>query len=111
MVLGKKDPQWKDKVLECQASGKTIRAWCLENHIPITTFYGWKARLQKSFKDRPLAKSKAKKVKQGFVELKDPTPCDPGLILECEGIKIHLQANFDSLILRRCLDCLRGVRC
>jgi hypothetical protein len=111
MASGKKDPQWKDKVLEWQASGKSIRAWCLENQIPVTTFYGWKARLQKSLKDKSLAKSKAKKIKQEFIELKDPQSCDSGLILEYEGVKIHLQSNFDQLILKRCLDCLRSTPC
>jgi hypothetical protein len=111
MASGKRDPQWENKVLEWQASGKSIRAWCLENHIPVTTFYGWKARLQNSLTDQSLAKSKAKEVKQEFIELKDPQSCASGLILEYEGVKIHLQANFNQLILRQCLDCLRSAPC
>lgn len=111
MTTGKIDPNWKVKVLEWQASGKSVRVWCLENHIPVTTFYGWKARLEKSPKDKSLAKSRAEKVKQEFIELKDQPSCGSSLILECDGMKIHLPANFDPLILRRCLDCLRGAPC
>jgi hypothetical protein len=110
ITMGKAHPNWKDKVLEWQASGKSVRAWCIENHIPVTTFYGWKARLEK-LSDKSLAKSKAIKVKQEFVELKDHLPSSTGLILECEGVKIHLQANFNRAILRECLDCLRGNLC
>jgi hypothetical protein len=111
MSTGKVDPNWKDKVIEWQASGKSVRTWCLENHIPITTFYGWKARLEKSSNNKSLINTKALKVKQEFIELKDQQSSGSGLILECEGVKIHLQANFDPFILRRCLDCLRGVSC
>jgi len=111
MATGKVDPNWKDKVLEWQASGKSVRAWCFENHIPITTFYGWKARLEKTLNNKSLTKTKALKVKQEFIELKDQQSSGSGLILECEGVKIHLQANFDRFILRQCLDCLRGVSC
>lgn len=111
MPAGKANLNWKDRVLEWQASGKSVRVWCLENHIPNSTFYGWKARLEKISKNVPLVKPKAMKVKQGFVELKEKQSFDCGLILECEGVKIHLKANFDRLILRQCLDCLRGASC
>lgn len=106
--MGKANPSWKDKVIEWQASGKGIKAWCIENHIPVTTLYSWKARLEKS-SGKFLAKSKA--IKQEFVELKDQPSSSAGLILECEGVKIHLQANFNRVILRECLDCLRGISC
>ena len=111
MTMGKANTNWKDKVLEWQVSGKSIRGWCLENHIPITTFYGWKARLEKLPKDRFLKKSKAIKVKQEFIELKDQPFSDSHLILEYEGVKIHLQANFDQVVLKQCLDCLRSASC
>lgn len=110
MAIGKTSSTWKDKVLEWQASGKSVRAWCLENHIPVTTFYGWKARLEKS-PDKSLAKSKAIKVKQEFIELRDHPSSSIGFILECEGVKIHLQPSFNRVILRECLDCLRGLSC
>lgn len=109
MAAGKADLKWKEKVLAWQASGKSVSVWCLENQISTTTFYGWRARLEKSPKD--LTKPKDMKVKQEFVELKDQQSCDAGIILEYEGVKIHLQANFDQLILKRCLDCLRGAQC
>jgi len=111
MSVGKADLNWKSKVIEWQASGKSVRVWCLENHIPVTTFYGWKARLEKIPNDKSTVKSKAKIVKQGFIELKNQTSFDSGLILECEGVKIHLKANFDQFILKQCLDCLRGTSC
>ena len=110
MAMGKTHLNWKEKVLEWQTSGKSIQVWCIENHIPLSTFYGWKARLEKS-PDKSSAKSQAIKVTQEFMELKDQPSSSIGLILECEGVKIHLQPNFNAVILRKCLDCLRGISC
>lgn len=111
MRIEKLNSNWKDRVLEWQASGKSVRAWCLENHIPVTTFYGWKARLEKSPNDKPIVKAKARRLKKEFIELKDQPSSDSVLTLEYQEVKIHLKANFDKLILRQCLDCLRSALC
>ena len=110
MTTGKANPRWKEKILEWKSSGKSIKSWCLENNTPITTFYGWKTRLEKSSNQKFLVKPKTHK--QEFVELKDQQEsCKSSLTLEYEGFKIHLHANFDSTILKQCLDCLRDVSC
>lgn len=107
----KLDPTWKDRVFEWQASGKSVKAWCLEKSIPITTFYGWKTRLKKLPSNESLVKLKEKKVEKEFIELKDQQSCDSWLILEYKGVKIHLKANFNQITLKQCLNCLRGVSC
>ncbi len=104
MAKGKPNPNWKKIVLEWQASGKSIKSWCQENKIPITTLCGWKNRLKKSNTD-------SVKATAGFIELKEQIQSDPGIILEYEGIKIHLKEKFDKTVLKQCLDCLRGVSC
>jgi hypothetical protein len=111
MAIGKADPSWKEKLLDWQASGKSVKAWCREKHIPITTFYGWKNRLEKSQVDKKPIKLQSVKAKQGFIELTDRKPPTPGILLEYNGVKIHLEAEFDPLILRKCLDCLRSGLC
>jgi len=105
MAKGKSSPNWKERVLEWKTSGKSSKAWCQENKIPYTTFSGWKNRLKKS-DDNSTAEFKT-----GFIELKDQTQSDPGIFLECNGVKIHLKAEFDKLVLKQCLDCLRGAPC
>jgi hypothetical protein len=109
MAKGKPDPNWKERVSEWQKSGKSLRAWCQENKIPVTTFYGWRNRLKK-----PNGKTKQTtciKAKAEFIELKDKKSDDSGVILECGGVKIYLKAEFDPLILRQCVDYLRGAPC
>lgn len=104
MAKGRPEPQWQEKVLDWEASGKSASAWCKENKISVNTFSGWRNRLKKSSVNSGRAKS-------GFIELKDRVQSDPGITLEYHGIKIHLNAQFDSVALKQCLDCLRGVSC
>ena len=104
MATGKPDPQWRDRVCEWEASGKSVRVWCQENKIPITTLYGWKNKLKKS-------STNVVKTKSAFIELKDQMQSDSGIILEYNGIKIHLRSKFDKVVFKQCLDCLRGALC
>lgn len=104
MAKGRPDPQWQDRVHEWEASGKSAKVWCQENKIPLTTLAGWKKRLKKSTVNTA-------RTKPGFIELKDQVQSDPGIILEYNEVKIHLRAKFDKVVLKQCLDCLRGALC
>ena len=33
------DHEWQKRIEEVRASGLTVHAWCMENIIPISTFY------------------------------------------------------------------------
>jgi hypothetical protein len=103
MAKGKANPNWKRLVLEWKASGKTSKAWCEENKIPINTLSGWKKRLKKD----ELANAPSE-CKTGFIELKNHELSESGIFLECKGIKIHLKSQFDPSVLKQCLNCLRG---
>jgi hypothetical protein len=111
MAKGKPDPNWQQRVLEWQASGKTILVWCQENQIPYTTFLGWKQRFENSHKglQSNVLSSKA------FIELKNQPPANSGIYsgvtLEYHGIKICLQAGFSPAVLKQCLACLGGISC
>ena len=43
-----------------------------------------------------------------FIELKDQTQSDPGIILEYYRVKIQLKHEFNKIVLKECLHCLRG---
>jgi hypothetical protein len=103
MAKGKPNIQWKKLVLEWQTSGKTTKNWCKENNIPLTTFLGWKSRLKKQELNNP-----SNALKTGFIELKDSELSESGISLEIDGIKIHLNIQFDSRALKQCLNCLRS---
>lgn len=106
MAKGKPDPNWKEKVKEWESSNKNPKAWCKENQIPYTTLLGWRERLKKSNHNK-ISINPTK----NFIELKNRVPSDPGIIIECDGVKILLRRDFDKIVLKDCLDCLRGVLC
>ena len=107
MAKGKPNPEWKKLVQEWQASGKSAREWCKENQISCNTFSGWKKRF-KQFEDISIDKE----FKKPFIELKEQSLEESGIVLETKGIKIHLKSNFNGFALRQCLDCLKeGALC
>ena len=36
---------WEERIAECRSSGKSVRAWCMENEISEKTYYYWQRRL------------------------------------------------------------------
>lgn len=105
MPKGKPNRNWKEKVLEWEASGKSAKAWCKQNKIPFTTFSGWKMRFKK------LRKNQTTEFDRPFIELKEkPSPIS-GIVLECHGVKIHLEPEFNAAVLKQCLACLGGGGC
>jgi transposase-like protein len=92
------------KVQDWIASGKRVKAWCLENSIHYTTFLGWRKKIESSEKTNSFEKS-------NFIELKSQTSSQTGVFLEYAGIRIHLADDFDAVTLKRCLSVLRGGLC
>jgi hypothetical protein len=107
MTKGIRDLNWKKKVLEWQASGKSIPAWSKENNIPSTTLRGWKDRFEKAKEKR----SPQAKPSTAFIELEDKAPVTSGIFLEHQDIKIRLEPGFNPSVLKQCLKCLRGDPC
>ncbi len=109
------EPTWKKRLLEWQVSGKSVKVWCFEHQIPITTFYGWKNRLKKLSSSQhqviPQKRSHQLDNSRGFIELKDKKPSETGMMLEYEGVKIHLLPSFDPCALKQCIACLRDTTC
>jgi hypothetical protein len=106
---------WEIKVQQWLSSGKSAKYWCKENQLVYTTFMGWRNRLRHEKKPKTNCTSKQKSLnsssKTHFIELKNPPKSHPGMHLEYEGIKIHLSAEFDTDLLRRCLNVLQRVTC
>ncbi len=106
MAKGKYNPNWKEKVKEWESSNKSTKIWCQENKIPYTTLCGWRKRLKKSDQNKTSNKSM-----ENFIELKDQISSDSGIILEYKGFNIQLNRDFDKVVLKECLHCLRGALC
>jgi hypothetical protein len=92
-----KRQEWKNIIHRQEESGMSIKSWCCKNGICLHKFYYWKKHLLPEVLNRAC-----------FTELTDQK--SPGIIIECKGIRIYLNRDFDSLTLQQCLSVL-GERC
>ena len=105
------ESEWVDKINQWFRSGKSAKAWCRENRVVYTTFIGWRNRLKRKQK-QAISEDKNSVIRpKQFIELKDRTEEAPTIVLECCGVRVHISADFDSALLRKCLDVLRGCSC
>ncbi len=89
---------WKEKIEQQRSSGQPVTRWCKENGVTIGQFYYWKEQ----FPSKPLERSQ-------FLELHQLK--NVGIKIECSGVHIHLEPNFDASTLKRCLSLLRELPC
>ena len=40
-----KTPIWKQRILECRSSGKSVKEWCKEQGLDFTTYYRWERKI------------------------------------------------------------------
>ena len=90
--------EWIKRIETWQSSGKTIKAWCLENAISYATFYYWRKRLS-------LVIRKENTISP-FIELPEGNP-SLDFELEFKGATFRLTPSFDTTTFARCLQVLR----
>ena len=88
---------WKEKLEQQKNSGQPVNRWCKENGISIGKFYYWKEQFF------------PKQVKRS--EFRELTSQKAGIRLECNGVFINLEADFDAHTLKRCVALLRELPC
>lgn len=40
-----KMPIWKQRIIECRSSGKSVKEWCKEHGLDFTTYYRWERKI------------------------------------------------------------------
>lgn len=95
-----KSRDWEQKIQKQKQSGLSVSRWCRENQIPYNTFIYWKRRFVRV---APLER-------KSFVELAENFS-KSGIQLECDGIRVNVEKDFDSSTLARCLQALRSFQC
>ena len=38
-------PIWKQRIIECRSSGKSVKEWCKEHGLDFTTYYRWERKI------------------------------------------------------------------
>jgi len=91
--------EWEEKIHHQQDSGLSVQRWCHEHQIKAPTFYYWKARLNQ----------KTSLSRSCFTELVNTKT--PGISIEYQGVRVHIDKDFDSTTLQNCLSALKGMKC
>lgn len=92
---------WEQQLENWRASGLTGAAWCRQKEIAYAVFLYWRKKLES---EALTAQS------EEFIEIPE-APDEIGLILECQGVMVHLTKGFDAELLQNCLQVLRGLGC
>ena len=88
--------QWTEKIAVWRESGLSIASWCRQNNEGYHRFLYWGKRLRQ--KDWPSTSA--------FVELTLETS---SMTVECNGVTLHIEREFDRDLLRQVLSVLRAV--
>jgi hypothetical protein len=99
MELSEHVLKWSERLRQQQVSGKSARAWCMEQSVPYRSFCAWRQRLQAA--QEPQHELNC----SGFTEL--PREDVPWLEISLRGAKLALHRNFDLAGLLRCMQMLQ----
>jgi len=80
--------EWTDKITAWQRSGLNVAAWCRNNSVSYHSFLFWRKRLQ----------TETHREGGRFVELAVTLTSSP-ILLECNGVTVHVSSGFDPALL------------
>lgn len=86
---------WKNLISEQIESGLSIPLWCRQKGIPLYNFRYWHKKLFPKLIER-----------SAFIEMTSQQT-SLGINLEFHGVKIHLEPEFDSQTLQKCLEVIK----
>lgn len=108
MSTASNDEHWLKLLTQCRSSGLTDRQWCIENGIPVSTFYYHVRALRKKACGIPEAvdaaaqKQEVVQIPLGEMEQRTSDTVAfhmPSICLEMQGVRIeiHEQAGMDVI--------------
>ena len=116
MSTTSKEDYWLELINQCRPSGLTDRQWCLENRIPVSTFYYHVRALRKKACTIPETVD-ASAQKQEVVQIPlwetEQNPSDPvalptpSVCLELQGIRVEIHEQAGADVIRNTLLALR----
>lgn len=116
MSTTSKDEHWLKMITLCRSSGLTDRQWCIENGIPVSTFYYHVRALRKKACEVPEAVAAAAQ-KQEVVQIplweteqhnSDPVALPiPSICLEMQGVRVEIHEQAGADVIRNTLLALQ----
>ena len=110
------DSFWLERITQCRSSGLTDRQWCMENGIPVSTFYYHVRALRNKACEIPETADTSRQ-KQEVVQIPlweteqhnsdSVTLPIPSICLEMQGIRIEIHEQAGADVIRNTLLALR----
>jgi hypothetical protein len=109
--------EWSERIRKQKISVQSARAWCHEIQVTYANFIAWLARFNNNdsqISSTPQAhysqpNTSSLEKTRCFIELQESSKAGSRIALEYAGIQIHLFDNCDAVLLRKCLNVLRGI--
>lgn len=103
-ALEVREQQWYQTITTAKQSGQSIKSWCAENGVPLSSFYNWQRKI------RTALLQKADAVQ--FEELSSGSPkmtsdVSKQIVVHIRDISVELPADLPSSLIS---EIIRGIR-
>ena len=90
--------EWRQRIIDCQSSGMSVKAWCRENGVATSSYYHYLRKIRESM------------LQEGqIVPLELPKPVSsPGIRIESAGITVTLPESVSKEQLTAVLSALKS---
>ena len=101
--LAVREQQWYQKITTAKQSGQSIKSWCAENGVPLSSFYNWQRKMRSAL------------LRQESVQFEELSPSSPKtaaipptqITLHIRDVTVELPADLPS---DQISEIIRGIR-
>jgi len=102
-ALAVREQQWYQTITTAKQSGQSIKSWCAENGVPLSSFYSWQRKMRNALLQQESVQ---------FAELPSHPPKKAAapstrIVLHVQDVSVELPADLPSSQLS---EIIRGIR-
>ncbi len=102
-ALAVREQQWYQTITTAKQSGQSIKSWCAENGVPLSSFYSWQRKMRSTL------------LQQESVRFEELSPSSPKtasdvsarIVVQIQDITVELPADLSS---GQISEIIRGIR-
>lgn len=102
-ALAVREQQWYQTIATAKQSGQSIKSWCAENGVPLSSFYSWQRKMRSAL------------LQQESVQFEELSPSSPKtvsdvsarIVVQIRDVTVELPADLPS---GQISEIIRGIR-
>ena len=102
-ALAVREQQWYQTITTAKQSGQSIKSWCAENGVPLSSFYSWQRKMRSAL------------LQQEYVQFEELSPSSPKtasdvsarIVVQIRDVTVELPADLPS---GQICEIIRGIR-